>query len=560
MIGGNDSLNNFITKAGGQLSFGNRFRRAKQPKGANFHTGYYYGPPEGGELPVTEGGRIPMIDINNPDIDFWRSTYLAERYSGQQITDLLEGNSPPENYINTPSENEDPVFFGFEVVINPFTSPLFNGEAKKFIQNFSSSTEIGSRLDMLATFQEEIGRYFKFEGLSTQEKSGFNFGGSNLFRNESLRPDFPRKRHYVKKIIGLHNLQEKNGTDKPKSFVEYKKDVLDISFYEDTTLSTGALISLYKLLYWSRLRGKGVLPENLLRFDCQIIVSEVRNISRVQKTLQKVERNDLSGVSETNNRKIERLQSKSSLRPGQQRRLDRLRQERGDFIQGPKMEDGGFSPTPEEEVLQMIKENVSRYVYNVYECQFFFENMTHPDQVDLSNILSPSEDTSVKISFKFSDMRFEKFVYNKTGFGEYRYLSNKQINPLSPNSGDPDTNVDISNDEIFVTRTPIDPVKIKRSNIKRSPLKEGSALNNLLQGVKRAALSEGQRQLNNQFRLLNNAIDKVRDSFGLGRMSAPTNVYNIPPNGSRFWFDVKNSLRNFVGDSLGNTIFGRGAQ
>ena len=38
-------------------------------------------------------------------------------------------------------------------------------------------------------------------------------------------------------------------------------------------------------------------------------------------------------------------------------------------------------------------------------------------------------------------------------------------------------------------------------------------------------------------------------------MSEPTNVYKNPPGG-QFFFDVKNSLRNFGGDILGGLLGG----
>ena len=82
-----------------------------------------------------------------------------------------------------------------------------------------------------------------------------------------------------------------------------------------------------------------------------------------------------------------------------------------------------------------------------------------------------------------------------------------------------------------------------------------SAGENLLQNVKKAALNEAQRQLNSQFRLVNNSLDKVRNTFGIGRMREPTNVYNSPPGG-QFFFDVKNSLRDFAGDVLGGLLGG----
>jgi hypothetical protein len=78
---------------------------------------------------------------------------------------------------------------------------------------------------------------------------------------------------------------------------------------------------------------------------------------------------------------------------------------------------------------------------------------------------------------------------------------------------------------------------------------------NLLQNVKKAALNEAQRQLNNQFRLVNNSLDKIRNSFGIGRIPPPTNVYDSPPGG-QFFFDVQNSLRNFGGDILGGILGG----
>lgn len=523
-IGANDSLNNFISKAGGQLSFGNRFRRARQPKGANFHTGYYYGPEEGGPPPVTEGGILSSRELNDPNIDFSRSTYLSERVSKSEVSNLT----------GTPAENEDPVLYGFEVIIDENSSPLLNGEMEEFINQFGGSNEeIRSRLEILARFKNSLSRFFRWN---------------------ASPPEFTENRrfHYVKKIEGLEKLYEKNDAKKSNSFVNYREDVLKIHFYEDTTLTTGQLISLYKLLYWSRIRGKGVIPENLLRFDCQIIISEVRNFERVIDAVEEID--ELSIEENGLDRRISKLLKKrdsGGLTSRQEKRLDRLSQRRT----GQIMEDLENSP---EDLLQVIKDNVSRYVYNVYECQFFFTKMTHPGEIDLESTPSPSENTSVDISFKFSDMRFEKFQYDSV-YGKYIYLSNRQLNPLLPSSRDPNTNVNTSSGSISVTQNGSFPkpkgVKIRSSNFKRKPA-EGSALGNLLKGVKKAALSEAQRKLNQEFRLLNNAIDKVRDSFGLGRMSAPTNVYQIPNNGSRFFFDVQNSLRNFVGESLNNTLFG----
>jgi hypothetical protein len=62
-----------------------------------------------------------------------------------------------------------------------------------------------------------------------------------------------------------------------------------------------------------------------------------------------------------------------------------------------------------------------------------------------------------------------------------------------------------------------------------------------------AVVSEVNRQITTQARLLNNTLDNIRNSIGLGRMSAPTNVYH---GNSPFKNDVVNAARDFVGQSV----------
>ena len=65
-----------------------------------------------------------------------------------------------------------------------------------------------------------------------------------------------------------------------------------------------------------------LIPENLLRFNCQIIISECRNFNRVKKSLA----------------------------------------------------NGN---------LEVIKDNLSRYVYSLRECQFYFDKMPHGNDSDV---------------------------------------------------------------------------------------------------------------------------------------------------------------------------------
>jgi len=417
----------------------------------------------------------------------------------------------------TPYENEDPVYFGFELEIDVLTSPLINGQALEFINKFGGTyKEIESKKSILDSFIYELSRYFRFNTDKIDTRNVANI--ENLFGAKL------NKKFYLKKIDGLDKLIEGNQPETSASFIKYKKDVIKLAFQEDTNLNTGTLAALYKLLYWSRINGKNIIPENLLRFDCKLVVSEARNIARVRRAV------------------------------------------------GQDLPD-----------LEVIKENVSRYVYNIYECQFFFKTMTHPNSIDISQTPTFTDNWEVEITYKFSDMKFERFVFDKN-FGSYKTLNNAYQNPLEIRSIDSSSDSIIGDDGItsftkssnaIVLEPTIkgysgifnrigggveeskDVLKNVKDNNRKSKFLNAleDASDKLVKNLRRAALNESQRQLNDRFRLLNNTLDKVRNSFGVGRLSPPTNIYTGAQQNSLF-FDVRDSLRNFTGDTLSGTIFG----
>jgi hypothetical protein len=477
-------------------------------------------------------------DFNDPTLDFkfslsddtyssnWPgdevpSNIISEK-NARETFDGSFGDNPWEKQRwwsggeGTPYENEDPIYFGFEIEIDVLTSPLINGEALRFIEDFNSNNEIASRKDILDSFIWELSRYFRFNSNKVDTRTTENI--ENIFETRL------NKRFYIKKVSGLDKLIEANTASAQSAFVKYKQDLINLTFYEDTNLNTGTLASLYKLLYWSRLNGKNIIPENLLRFDCRIIVSEARNLTRIRRAM---------GL------------------------------------------DGQMTKAPN---LEVIKENVSRYVYNLYECQLFFKSMTHPASIDLGLPFRLDESYDIELSYKFSDMRFERFVFDGD-FGEYKRLNNSSIQPLINKPSDA-TNANIDDNGIteFIFRTepvilgPIidgynnftansiigDDILENAKNIdKKSKFLTAveSATDNLIQNLRRAGLNAAQRQLDNKFRILNNTLDKVRNSFGIGRMAPPTNVYEGLQPGT-FFFDVRNSFRTFAGDVLTGTIFG----
>jgi hypothetical protein len=450
-----------------------------------------------------------------------------------------------DNLSVTPKDNEDPLFLGFELIIDVPNSPLFNGEAAEFINMFKGNSEIKSRGRILIDTISELSKFFKFNTTLNSITNSFTddmresiFNTTNLDGDSKL---INTKRHYIKKVSGLDKLIEANTPSSQSSFVKYRQDLIKLSFYEDTTLNLGTLASLYKALYWSRINGKNIIPENLLRFDCYIIASEVRNLTRVVKAA-----NGKAG-------------------------------------------------------LETLKENVSRYVYNLYECQLFFDKMTHGDSIDIGGgSLTNSDLLEVTFSYKFSTMRFDRFNFNSN---QYSFLNNARKNPTELTPSDA-KDANLTGDEIILldrgttntlnngysgkdiisslienrSQSDISETEtVVLDNFKRDeksniynrqytkPITDKNTNSNgllknsgerLLQNIKNTSLNESQRQLNSQFRLVNNSLDKVKNSFGVGRMSNPTNVYSDTRASSQFYSDVKNTLRNFGGDLLGGIVGG----
>ena len=412
----------------------------------------------------------------------------------------------PGEYL-TPGDNEDPVYHAFKVIIDVDNSPLLNGKVDEFIDTFGqNNSELRSRMAILKEFRKELSRYFEFSR---------NLD-SNLVQGEPIFDTSDIKRYYyLVKIAGLDKLNESNTAAKNAPFVNYQTDLITFTLKEDVSMNMGTLYSLYKSLYWSRRNGKSLIPENLLRFDCKIIISEVRNLVSIKRSLTSPL--DALGLA----------RSESSLVNN----------------------------------LDVLRSNLSRYVYDIYECQFFFDKPPHDTTIDLS--LPPKEYPTydINLSFKFSNMTFERFNFSSD---EYRRIS-QDINPQNL----PDW---ISFKDKFVSKE-LKTVKsgiendIDRNNLldELKSLKEKARQNipsppgfgeQLLSELKSFGLNTVQSAINSRFALINQTLDNLRNQFGIGRMTPPTNVYfgnQLPGILGRF-FDVRNSLMNFGGSSLVDMI------
>jgi len=291
---------------------------------------------------------------------------------GLQIIDNLTPIENPENgkselrlsqFQQTPFENNDPVMFGFEIIIDDISSPLLNGSVLDFLKIYSGVDEIKYKIPVYEDFKQQLIKLFRTKSTVnindeqvsiSKTKPGYanTDSSKDLFRGGKTS----YLSYYLKKIGGLGNLIESNTSDKKKFLVDYRTDLITLDFNEDVSLTMGTLAHLYKLLYWSKPNGKSIVPENLLRFNCDIIVSECRNYNRVRKSL-----------------------------------------DNGD--------------------LEVIKDNLSRYVYSLKECQFFFNTMPHNPDIDMSAIAS-YDNYSIQFDYKYSTVKFERFMPSEN-FGKY---------------------------------------------------------------------------------------------------------------------------------------------
>ena len=295
-----------------------------------------------------------------------------------------------KDFKSTTFEHNDPVMFGFDIIFNDITSPLLNGSIDVFLDNYSMVDEIAARRPVYEDFKNQFVKFFKTKatvrineellqvtrmrdkGTYVEGRSGKDSipyyateGKHDLDGDGRNRKAYLN--YYLKKIDGLDKLIERNTPDAKKYLQEYNKDIITLTFDEDLTLSFGALARLYKLLYWSKPGGKAMIPDNLLRFNCSIYISEVRNYNRVRKAI--------SG-------------NKQSLAD-----------------------------------LEVIKDNVSRYRYDLSECQFYFDTVPHDTSVDMGSIKTWASSAQVKFDYKFSTTKFERWVpYPRSGDTEGLYV------------------------------------------------------------------------------------------------------------------------------------------
>jgi hypothetical protein len=241
------------------------------------------------------------------------------------------------SWVSSSNENEDPTFLSFDLYIKWNESPLFNGSVEKFIETYKKlgNTEIGSRDVIISEFKKQFLNFFRVDAQLTAGQVP-QFLGQNS-----------PKAYYLKEITGLDNLTQTIGGEKSKQFTTYGTDMIGMKFYEDVTQNLGYLSALYKSLSWSRINGKQIIPENLLRFDAEIVVTDLRKFNRIVRNIK-------------------------------------------------------------ENKLEVYADKLTHYKYSLFECQFIFSKFPHGDSLSTATVKEQVDDFEVSFNYKFSTLSFNK--------------------------------------------------------------------------------------------------------------------------------------------------------
>ena len=181
-----------------------------------------------------------------------------EKYVSPEL--LLDNQSNKFRRINGYGPNatksdyyEDPTYLIFDLKIKKDYSPLFREDMiKAFIDEYSNANTVPELVERQGYWEEFVDRFFK------------------IFPSDNSSDGSGMKRHYIEAVGGLDVLLS--------PIINYPEDILTFSITEDVTMSLQYLAELYNNLVYSYDTHRYLIPDNLLRFNMEITIRDVRNM------------------------------------------------------------------------------------------------------------------------------------------------------------------------------------------------------------------------------------------------------------------------------------------
>jgi len=209
-------------------------------------------------------GYIEGYELLNPIVAagvVGSSPLLKDLSASLTHKDQGETNMPTESEQNfkyaidtttTLHDFEEPLFPYFLMMISE-NSPLLK-KVENFINSYSVVTEITNRAFLYLEFKNQLKKFF--------------YLGSDIATAFKAK-DTAIKNFYIESIAGLDKLSEK--------MVKFKEDKITITLTEDVGLIAQYLAWSYNNLWYSYKTKRYVIPENLMRFDLNILIKDMRN-------------------------------------------------------------------------------------------------------------------------------------------------------------------------------------------------------------------------------------------------------------------------------------------
>lgn len=417
--------------------------------------------------------------------------------------------------------DEDPTIFGFDMVILN-GSPLFN-ELSTFL-DFADNNNIVDVASRRENYNDFINQFAKFFNVDDRNRG--------IFKEDNNFNSF--KTHYLHGISGLDKLIHHTGMgyEGGRQMVDFGKDKLTFSLAEDITINAGYLSALYRTLIYSKRNGRMLFPENLLRFDMAIIVSEIRNFNRVSNVVAKADKDS-------------------------------------------------------SELIPVLNDNVSRYIFTLYDCQFNFNKYSFKNDIKQGgeSIDGLSEGLTFDVYYKYVETEMEKFNFNPDmNSDQQKYINDTKLMPTSyQQNPDPESDTNKLTNAQSVDRFPnraidsrfrrntktnsseirsyefdfpmmnrqyvLQDISTRNENIDilqgQSPLRRG--INNIIDFTNERLQ---QRFIQTRSQLVSGLAVKVRSLTGLRNIPAPTNVYEGTGIGQFALDRIKDFANLGVGQAL----------
>jgi len=221
-------------------------------------------------------GQIPGVNSIGSAVGFSPSDYAVIRKR------FINTSKKPISSGNGVTDLDDPTYLGFQLVFD-ITSPLFNGATN---ENSSFTNRSDSANSSVQGSSSAVGY---LEKIGEQARAGY----LKAFI-QGIRQINAKRPYYWQSITGLSEAWTSLASMGPDPYVGSKDgEGITIACLEAVDLKLTGLFSLYKLAVYDSRYKRFILPKNLMYFDVDVKVTEIRQFKKTLNYLGLISNNKL---------------------------------------------------------------------------------------------------------------------------------------------------------------------------------------------------------------------------------------------------------------------------